>query len=1139
MKLLRGAGGGKGGGGGRTPIETPDNLQSKQSARVIDVVSEGEIEGLVDGLKSVYLDDTPLQNADGSFNFAGVTLQTRTGTQSQSHMPGFSSVEAENAVGTEVKFAAPVTRSISNTNATAVRVTISVPQLTRQNTSNGDLTGTSVELAIDVQQGGAGFVALPLRSGYSSANMALSSAGAVSSVASIAYQVTVTWSPAQDEFVQFEQSCTYQLQYRVVGAPAWSAWAAHTFSGGTSAEQPAATLQTSKTFDIGLANAVHEFRVVKTTGTRTIEQYRESSGATYITQTGITYGGTVAITGATAYQPFYTDVISGKTTSRYQRAYRIDLPGAGPWDIRVRRLTADSTSVALQNKTLWDSYTEIIDAKLTYPNTALVALSVNAEQFRAIPRRAYEMKGLRVRVPSNYNPITREYAGVWNGTFSVAWTNNPAWCFYDLLTADRYGLGEFIDAAQVDKWALYQIGQYCDEFVSNGYGGIEPRFACNLYLQSREDAYKVINAFASIFRGMVYWSGGAIAAVQDAPRDPVALFTPANTVGDGNGLHFNYAGSSAKQRHTVALVSWNDPQDRYRQKIEYIADPDGIARYGVVQTEIVALGCTSRGQAHRLGRWLLYTERMETQTITFRTCLEGLPISPGDVFTVSDPVRAGARMGGRLLSATASTVTLDAQVQIVSGKTYTLWVVLPDGTVESRSVTNAPATTAELTLNTALSAVPQAMAVWVLAASDLSPETWRAVSISEVDGIYAEITAIAYRADKYAAVEQGLVLEPLQTSALSATQAAPTDLNITEALYLVTPAVVGARITVSWAGAASYYELRYRRDTDNWITITTEASSVDIAPIEAGQYQFSLIAINAIGSRSQARKATKEVLGKVAPPADVAGFTIIKSSGVALASWARHPDLDVQVGGRIVIRHTPATTGAGWNDGYLVEEFSGSAINGLLPLMTGTYFAKAVDSSGNWSQNAASFVATDGMVTGFVTVATSTQAPAFAGTKTSVAVADGALQLDSATQIDDITSSIDAWDYLDSLGGIATAGSYAFDSVMDLASVATRRLEADIVSLSFDTDDTIDSRLDQIDSWDSFNGNVINDCDVTLYAATTNDDPAGLPTWSEWTPFFVSDFTCRALKFRLDFVSTISTHNVAVSRLTVRAKIPA
>jgi predicted phage tail protein len=1125
MKILRGAGGGKGGGGGRAPVETPDNLQSRQLARVIDVVSEGEIEGLIDGLKSVYLDDTPLQNADGSLNFAGVTLQTRTGTQSQTHVPGFSAVEAENAVGAEVKFASPVTRSISNTNATAVRVTVSVPQLTQQNTSNGDLTGTSVELAIDVQQGGAGFVALPLRSEYSSANMAISSAGAVSSVASTAYQITITWSPAEE----LDQSCTCQLQYRVVGSPAWSVWATHTFSGGISA---------SKTFDVSLASAVHEFRVVKTAGTRTIEQYSESSGTTYITQTGISYGGTVAITGATAYQPLYTDVISGKTTSRYQRAYRIQLPGNGPWDIRVRRITADSTSVALQNKTLWDSYTEIIDAKLSYPNTALVALSVNAEQFRAIPRRAYEMKGLRVRVPSNYNPVTRAYTGVWDGTFSIAWTNNPAWCFYDLLTSERYGLGEFIDAAQVDKWSLYQIGQYCDEFVDNGYGGIEPRFTCNLYLQSREEAYKVINAFASIFRGMVYWAGGAIAAVQDAPRDPVALFMPANTIGDDNGLHFNYAGSSAKQRHTVALVSWNDPQDRYRQKIEYVEDTDGIARYGVVPSEMVALGCTSRGQAHRLGRWLLYTERMETETITFRTGLEGLPIAPGDVFKVSDPVRAGVRMGGRLLTATASTVTLDAQVEIAAGKTYTLWVVLPDGTVESRSVTNAPATTAELTLATALSAVPQEMAVWVLAASDLVPETWRAVSISEVDGIYAEITALAYRADKYAAVEQGVVLEPLQTSSLSTTQAAPTDLNITEALYLVTPAVVGARITVSWAGSASYYELRYRRDSENWITITTEASSVDIAPVDAGQYEFSLVAINAIGSRSQALTGTKEVLGKVAPPVNVTGFTIIKSSGVALASWSRHPDLDVQVGGRIVIRHTPSLSGVGWNDGYVVEEFTGSAINGLLPLMTGTYFAKAVDSSGNWSQNAVAFVATEGMVTGFTTVATATQAPTFAGTKTSVAVSDGALQLDAATPLDDIASQMDSWGYLDSLGGIATTGSYAFDSVMDLGAVATRRIEADIVSLSFDTGDTIDSRLDVIDTWDSVDGNVINDCDVTLYASTTNNDPAGSPSWSEWTPFFVSDFTCRALKFRLDFVRAVSTHNIAVTRLTVRAKVP-
>jgi len=989
MKTIRGSGGGKdGSGNGRTPVESPDSLRSIQYARVLDLVSEGEIVGLVNGMQSIYLDNTPLQNDDGSYNFTGASVATCVGTQSQGYIPGFGAVEAESAVSVAVKAAVPVVRSISNANANAVRVTVSVPALSLQNSDNGDLSGTSVAIAIDVQTAGGGYVE----------------------------------------------------------------------------------------------------RIA--------------------------------------------DTISGKTTSRYQRAYRIDLTGTGPWDVRVRRLTADSVSTTLNNATYWDSYTEIIDAKLRYPNSAVVALSIDAQRFNAIPSRGYEIKGLLVRIPSNYNPTTRTYTGVWDGTFVTAWTDNPAWCFYDLITSARYGLGDFISADQVDKWALYQIGQHCDELVQDGFGGMEPRFACSLYLQSREEAYKVVNDFATIFCGMTYWGAGSIIPVQDAPSEPVALFTPANVV-DGQ---FEYAGSSVKTRHTVALVSWNDPDDRYKQKIEYVEDPDGIAIYGIVQTEVVALGCTSRGQAHRYGRRILYTERMETETVSFRAGLDGLSVAPGEVFQTSDPVRSGVRMGGRLLSATDTDLTLDAPVTLVGAATYTLWAVLPDGTVQSRPVSTAPGTTDALTVSPAFSEAPQALAMWVLAASNLVPETWRAIGIGESsDGINAEITALKYSPNKYLEIEQDIILGTLQTSTLSARQDAPTDLVITGSLYLATSAVVGTRLTASWAGNGVRYEFQYRKQSGNWVTVRTNTASVDIQPVDPGTYEFTLTAFNTVGARSMPVTATKEVYGKTAAPANLVGLSVIAIAGRAYAGWDLSPDLDVQVGGRIMLYHTPLTSGAVWENGVYLADFNGDAVSATLPLLTGTYMAKAIDSSGNFSAASVNYVATESQVTGFTTTNTSTQAPGFSGSKTGLAVAGVTLTLDGATPIDSMIDLIDAWGYIDTLGGVASAGSYSFDSTMNFGSVVSRRLSATVQALSSDVGDLLDTR-GYVDDWDSVDGGVINDTAATVFYRTTQTDPAGSPVWSAWAPFLTADVTCWGAQYRLDLASASPTHNIAISTLTVAAR---
>jgi predicted phage tail protein len=1401
-KLIKGAGGGgkAGGGSARTPVESPDSLRSIQYARVLDLVAEGEIGGLVNGLKSIYLDDTPLQNPNGTFNFTGVSVFARNGTQSQSHIPAFAGSEAELPVSTQVTKAVPVTRSISNINNTAARVTLSIPQLTLQNLTNGDLGGTSVEIAIDVQNNGGGFVAQALRKLYQSSLLSITPSGAISAAVSTKYQVVVAWA---GQNVKAPQTCTYQLQYRAVGSGTWLVSQSHTFQGGAfstggladyalgsvTANYPSG----SKTFDLTLAENDYEFRVVKTSGS--VQNPPAFFNVPAAPSVGLAYGGSVSIIGGSVYAPAYTDVITGKTSSRYQRSYRIELPEGGPWDIRVRRITDDSVASNLQNDTYFDSITEIIDAKLTYPNSALVGLSIDAKQFNSIPTRGYEIYGLLIKVPSNYDPLTRAYTGTWDGTFTTAWSDNPAWVFYDMVTNARYGLGEFVSEDQVDKWGLYTIAQYCDVMVEDGFGGIEPRFTCNLYLQTREEAYRVVANLASIFRAVTFWGGGEVRVSQDAPQDVEQLFTKANVI-EGQ---FSYSGSSGSVRHSVVLVSWNDPQDAYRQKIEYVDDDVAIARYGVIQTEIVALGCTSRGQAARVGRWLIYSEQNETETVTFRAGMDSVYVSAGSVITTQDPNRAGLRMGGRILpnsmilstidmaaydskslsisaqetgptgiwfstdglkmyvmgtsgddvnqyalttawdvttatyvtnktlgavDATPSglyisddglkayvcgtttdavyqytlstawdistltystkfisiaakeinssgiffkpdgstmyitgntsdavhaynlsiawdvttavfantfsvaaqetapqdlffspdglkmflmgstgddinqynlgtawdiatavyaavfsvaaqditptgvffrqdllrffmvgstsdtvyqyslpvTIYVDAPVIIESGKTYALNAVMPDKTLEAAVVINSPGSTSSLLLAEAFTQKPVDYAIWVLSNEDLAPEQWRVVSISEVEKTQFEITALAYRSDKYDAIEQDLILEPLPTSIINTGPPdSPNNLTVNESLYLAGLSVVGVAASVSWNnvdGAASYV-LAYQLENQNPVTLDNITNTtVDIKPIAEGNYTFTVFAVNSLGRKSQSNSISVIIYGKKTPPVNVTDFSIIKTSGIAIGSWLLHPELDVQVGGMIVVRHSPLLTGATWQDGVILDSFSGNSVNGVLPLLTGTYMAKALDSSGNWSPDEISFVATEGLVTGFTTVATITESPDFSGSKTYTASFDGVLQLASVETITSMPGLISTWPKLSSLGGVSTAGSYIFEETMDLTTVATRRFESTISALSFDTQDLISFR-GLVSEWGGVSGDVINDCDATLYISTTNDNPAGVPTWGDYTPFFVGDFTCRAARFKMDLISGVVTHNIKISQLVVKAKIPA
>lgn len=804
-------------------------LRSRAYARILDLVSEGEIEGLVDGAKSIYLDGTPLQNPDGSFNFQNVSYDTRTGTNTQTYIPGFGGVESETTVNTEVKASASIVRTISDADVNATRITISLPALYFQN-SQGDLEGQSVQIAIDVQP-----------------------------------------------------------------------------SGGSYAEVLA-------------------------------------------------------------------DTISGKTTSKYQRSYRVPLTGTGPWNIRLRRITADTTNPRLQNKTFWDSFTAIIDSKLRYPNSALVSMRFDASTFSGVPVRAYDLKLKRVQVPSNYNAATRTYTGAWNGTFQTAWTDNPAWCFYDLVTNTRYGLGEFIDPAQVDKWALYAISQYCDELVDDGLGGTEPRFTCNLYLQSRTEAYKVVQDLASCFRSMVYWASGSLTLAQDAPSDPVALFSQANVV-DGA---FSYSGSSAKARHTVAMVTWNDPADLYAQKVEYVEDQDAIARFGVVPTEVVAIGCTSRGQAARVGRWLLYSERHESETVTFQTGVEGAVARPGQVIKVADASRAGVRLGGRVRSATTSAITMDAAVNL-GGASWTLYAMLPDGTVGESQVASASGNTVNLV--TPLTDAPQAGAQWVMSATTVEAQTFRVLTVVEQENGVIEITGLKHDADKYDAVENGLVLQSRTITQLTPVPDTPSDLVVGEALYTY-QAEVRAQLNIGWANVqgASTYRVLWSKDGANFSEAITSVSDYDVLDITPGAFVVRVYAIGPTGKESAGyAEASFTALGKTAPPANVTGLQAIIDPNIGITlTWNKVADLDL--------------------DGYEIKD--GSTVLGvakttsfkvgLLPVGAKTYTVRALDTSGNYSTTPASVSVT------IVAAAAPTVAGSFAGEN--LVLTWNAIQGDLATQ---------------------------------------------------------------------------------------------------------------------------------------------
>lgn len=690
--------------------------------------------GLVNGYRSVYLQGAPLQNSDGTFNFQNVSIDTRSGTQDQSYIPGFPSVENEVIVGVELRAENPVVRSVSGSDLSAVRVRLSVDALQKVDTSNGDTVGYSVSYAIDVATDGG------------------------------------------------------------------------------------------------------------------------------------------------AYTTVLNSAFTGKTTTRYERSHRIDLPAGSQWQIRVRRLTPNATSATIADITRVQSITEIIDAKLRYPNSALLAVSVDAQQFQSLPTIACNVYGRIIKVPANYDPELRTYAttgpgttnGVWNGTFKSAWTNNPAWVFYDIVTNDRFGLGNNIPAAWVDAWNLYQIAQYCDEMVSDGFGGQEPRFTCNVYMQTRADAYKVLQDLAAVFRGVSYYAVGQMIASADMPKQVSVGYTNADVV-DGR---FEYESSARKVRHTVALVSWSDQTDMGRQKVERVEFRPGLIRYGIQETEVTAIGCTSRGQAQRIGNHILVSENLERETIAFKVGLSGVLVSPGDVFNVSNRNRAGRRMHGRIGAFTADTVIVD-QVPDEIGAGDTIKVMLSTGRLEARTIQSITGNSVKVTVD--WSANPAKQGIFIFEMAELVAETFRCIGVSDnEDGTYT-ISGLSYRADKFAYIDDGTRLEQPPISVIPpSVQAPPANVTLTS-FSVIDQAIARTDVTIQWDSSpnAIEYEVEWRRDDMDWVRVgRVSSTSVDIRGAYSGQYLARVRAVNALGARSiPATSMLTQIVGKTEPPPALTSLT--------------------------------------------------------------------------------------------------------------------------------------------------------------------------------------------------------------------------------------------------------------------------
>ncbi|WP_323096678.1 TipJ family phage tail tip protein [Klebsiella quasipneumoniae] len=710
----------KGGGSKqRTPTEQPDDLQSVAKAKILLALGEGEFAGGLTG-KDIYLDGTPLENADGSQNFSGVSWEFRPGTQAQTYIQGIPGTENEISVGLEVSSKTAWTHTFTNTQLSAVRFRLKWPSLMKQE-DDGDVVGNTVRYAIDLQTDGG------------------------------------------------------------------------------------------------------------------------------------------------AWQTVLETAVSGKTTTGYERSHRIDLPQAcSTWTLRLRKISPDANSVKTGDVMTLQSYTEVIDAKLRYPNTALLYIEFDSSQFNgSIPQISCEPRGRVIRVPDNYNPETREYTGVWTGGFKWAWTDNPAWIYYDIVIADRFGLGNRLSSANISKWTLYQIAQYCDQLVPDGRGGdgMEPRYTCNVYVQERNDAYTVLRDFAAIFRGMTCWNGEQIVVLADMPRDVDFTYTRANIVDKPR-----YSSSSSQVRYTNALVSWSDPDNAYADAMEPAFIPELVSRYSFNQLEMTAIGCTRQSEAHRKGLWGILTNNKD-RMVEIDVGLDGRIPQPGYIIALADELLAGRVNGGRISAVNGRVITLDRDVDAKPGDR--LQLNLPSGISQSRTI-QAVNGRRQITVTTAYSETPERECVWAIESDDLFLQQYRVTGVKENNDATLTITGVAHDPDKFARIDTGAIIDQRPVSVLPAGNQSPPDDIVITSRSVVNQGISVETMQVNWSAVsgAIAYEAQWRRNDGNWINVPrSSTTSFEVSGIYAGRYLVRVRAINAAEiSSGWAYSEEKTLTGKVGEP---------------------------------------------------------------------------------------------------------------------------------------------------------------------------------------------------------------------------------------------------------------------------------
>ncbi|ENZ9379462.1 host specificity protein [Acinetobacter nosocomialis] len=804
----------------RQPVIAPDSAQSKTYIKELIGLAEGEVEGLANGYQSILLEDTPLQDENGNKNFENVTVNFRSGTNDQEYIEGFPAVENEIPIDIELKSSTQWVRSFNNLDLDAVRLRLRWGPLRNQDPTTGDVTGYTIEYAVDLQTDGG----------------------------------------------------------------AWS------------------------------------------------EVLRAK--------------------------------ISDKTSDNYERPHRIDLPKADiGWLVRVRRITPNSTSEYISDKMYVKAVTEVIDAKLRYPNTALVSLQYDAETFGgSVAKLAVDLKGVKIKVPTNYNPDTREYVGMWDGTFKRAYSNNPAWIYYDLCTSKRYGIGERITDGMLDKWSLYRLAQYCDELVPDGLVGQEPRFTCNVYLQSAEDAYSILTKLAGVFRAITYWDGDSIVCDADIPQDTYFTYTRANIIGEPD-----HNGTRARDRHNAVKVAWDNPANHYKTEYEFVRDEKAISEMKQVRLlELDAWGCTSRGQAQRAGLWALKSEQLETRTVTFKVGLDGHIPLPGKVIEFADPIFAGRANGGRIsaISADRKSITLDRD-DVVAIAGDRLVINGENGKAQTRIIQSIVGRV--ITVTVAFDEIaPQN--VWVIDAQDLATLKFRVLSVVQSDSHQFTITALEYNPKKFDAIDHGAHYIDVPISIVNPNIQEPVSNIVITSEDRVDQGINVATMVVSWTQAkgAVKYQVEWRKDDGSWIKLPiTGNNSVEVPGIYAGQYQARVTAISAFEIASLPVYSTlTELSGKQGLPPKLA---FIQATGILFGiklDWG-FPATGALDTAYTEIQVSPDGTSNIAQLGLFAYPTTTHTLQGMQPNLTQFYRGRLIDRIGNvgpwsdWTHATTSADATD------------------------------------------------------------------------------------------------------------------------------------------------------------------------------------